>query len=76
MERNSFAERKTMEQSSVRDVHQVISTSSHPIPEENAANLAHAFIGLQDNYDMDHFEARREKILIALVACCPRIAAP
>ncbi|KAF8333991.1 telomere length regulation protein-domain-containing protein [Cantharellus anzutake] len=44
--------------------------------EENAANLTLAFVGLQDNYDMSKFEEYREKGLTALVACCPRIAAP
>jgi telomere length regulation protein len=43
--------------------------------DENAANLVYGFVGLQDNFELDGFEVKRQGILIALVACCPRIAA-
>ncbi|KAF9821702.1 hypothetical protein IEO21_00548 [Rhodonia placenta] len=44
--------------------------------EENAVNLVHGFLGLQDSYDIEGFEKKRQAALIALVACCPRKAAP
>ncbi|OBZ75699.1 DNA replication checkpoint protein tel2 [Grifola frondosa] len=44
--------------------------------EENAVNLAYGFIGLQDNYDLEGFDEKRQAALNALVACCPRKAAP
>ncbi|KAH7339084.1 hypothetical protein B0J17DRAFT_768094 [Rhizoctonia solani] len=44
--------------------------------EENAINLAYLFLGLQDNFDLDRFEDRRQAVLVALVACCPTKAAP
>ncbi|KAI0721524.1 telomere length regulation protein-domain-containing protein [Cerioporus squamosus] len=44
--------------------------------EENAVNLVHGFIGLQDNYDLEGFDQKRQAALNALVACCPRKAAP
>ncbi|EUC56533.1 telomere length regulation protein [Rhizoctonia solani AG-3 Rhs1AP] len=44
--------------------------------EENAINLAYLFMGLQDNFDLDQFEERRQAVLVALVACCPTKAAP
>ncbi|PIL23768.1 hypothetical protein GSI_13518 [Ganoderma sinense ZZ0214-1] len=44
--------------------------------EENAINLVYGFIGLQDNYDLDDFSQKRQAALNALVACCPRKAAP
>ena len=43
---------------------------------ENAANLVHCLVGLQDNYDLDGFEVRRLGALTALVSCCPRRSAP
>ena len=43
--------------------------------EENAVNLAYGFLGLQDNYDLDGFEEKRQAALTALVACCPQKAA-
>ncbi|ELU38296.1 telomere length regulation domain-containing protein [Rhizoctonia solani AG-1 IA] len=33
-------------------------------------------MGLQDNYELDRFEERRQSVLVALVACCPTKAAP
>ncbi|KAI3610448.1 telomeric dna binding protein [Moniliophthora roreri] len=39
--------------------------------DENAVNLAHGLIGLQDNYSLKDFEGRRQRALNALVACCP-----
>ncbi|KAI0336269.1 telomeric DNA binding protein [Cubamyces sp. BRFM 1775] len=44
--------------------------------EENAVNLVHGLIGLQDNYDLEGFDQKRQAALNALVACCPRKAAP
>ncbi|KAJ4488144.1 telomere length regulation protein-domain-containing protein [Lentinula aciculospora] len=44
--------------------------------EENAVNLAYGLAGLQDNYDLDNFNDLRQNALTALVACCPRKAAP
>ncbi|KAF8747007.1 Telomere length regulation protein, partial [Rhizoctonia solani] len=44
--------------------------------EENAINLAYLFMGLQDNYELDRFEERRQSVLVALVACCPTKATP
>ncbi|CAE6471433.1 unnamed protein product [Rhizoctonia solani] len=44
--------------------------------EENAINLAYLFMGLQDNFDLDRFEERRQAVLVALVACSPTKAAP
>ncbi|RPD65882.1 hypothetical protein L226DRAFT_500049 [Lentinus tigrinus ALCF2SS1-7] len=44
--------------------------------EENAVNLVYGFIGLQDNYDLEGFDQKRQAALDALVACCPRKAAP
>ena len=46
------------------------------LSEENAINLVYGFIGLQDNYDLDNFSQKRQAALNALVACCPRKAAP
>ncbi|CAE6483288.1 unnamed protein product [Rhizoctonia solani] len=43
--------------------------------EENAINLAYLFMGLQDNFDLDRFEERRQAVLVALVACSPTKAA-
>ena len=45
-------------------------------PEENAVNLVYAFIGLQNAYELDDFSAKRQGIVTALVACCPRKSAP
>ena len=44
--------------------------------EENAVNLVYGFVGLQDNYDIEGFDQKRQAALNALVACCPRKAAP
>ncbi|KDQ33574.1 hypothetical protein PLEOSDRAFT_48191 [Pleurotus ostreatus PC15] len=44
--------------------------------EENAVNLVYALVTLQDNYDLDNFESKRQAALNALVSCCPRKAAP
>lgn len=43
---------------------------------ENAANLVYGFIVLNNNYDLEDFDNKRERIMIALVACCPKVAAP
>lgn len=39
-------------------------------------NLAYAFIGLQDSYELDEFSTKRQGIVTALVACCPQKSAP
>ncbi|QRW03443.1 telomere length regulation protein [Ceratobasidium sp. AG-Ba] len=44
--------------------------------DENAINLVRLFIALQDNFDLDHFDDRRQDVLVALVACCPTKSAP
>ncbi|KAI0948359.1 hypothetical protein AcV7_009125 [Taiwanofungus camphoratus] len=44
--------------------------------EENAVNLTYGFVGLQDNYDTEGFDEKRQAALNALVVCCPRKAAP
>jgi len=44
--------------------------------EENAADLCIGTLGLQDKYELDRFEGRRQAILLALVACCPVISSP
>ncbi|GAA6060262.1 hypothetical protein JCM10212_003962 [Sporobolomyces blumeae] len=38
---------------------------------ENAVNLAFALIGLQDNYEIEGFEQKRQGMLVALIASCP-----
>lgn len=50
--------------------------SSDSYTEENAVNLTHAFIFLNNNFDLDEFEEKRQAALNALVACCPRKVAP
>jgi telomere length regulation protein len=42
---------------------------------ENAANLVFGFISLNNKFDLDDFDDNRQRIAIALVACCPRISA-
>ncbi|KAH0830519.1 telomere length regulation protein-domain-containing protein [Lanmaoa asiatica] len=42
---------------------------------ENAANLVYGFISLNNNFDLDDFDNKRQRIAIALVTCCPRISA-
>ena len=44
--------------------------------EENAVNLVYAFVGLQNSYELDDFSTKRQGIVAALVACCPRKSAP
>ncbi|GLB35344.1 putative telomere length regulation protein [Lyophyllum shimeji] len=44
--------------------------------EENAVNLVYALIGLQDKYELEGFELKRQAALNALIACAPRKAAP
>ncbi|KAI0340651.1 hypothetical protein BDW22DRAFT_1360072 [Trametopsis cervina] len=43
--------------------------------EENAVNLTYGFLGLQNSYNLDDFDEKRQKALNALVACCPHKAA-
>lgn len=42
---------------------------------ENAANLVYGFISLNNNFDLDGFDDKRQRIVIALVTCCPKISA-
>ncbi|KAL1693406.1 telomere length regulation protein-domain-containing protein [Schizophyllum commune] len=44
--------------------------------EENADNLVYGLVALQDNFDLEGFEEKRQGALTALVACCPMKAAP
>ncbi|KAH9977269.1 telomere length regulation protein-domain-containing protein [Lactifluus volemus] len=44
--------------------------------EENAVNLVYALVGLNNNYELDGFDVKRQAALNALVACSPRKAAP
>ena len=46
------------------------------VTEENAVNLVYAFVGLQNSYELDDFSAKRQQIVTALVACCPRKSVP
>ncbi|OJA10977.1 hypothetical protein AZE42_06405, partial [Rhizopogon vesiculosus] len=40
-----------------------------------AANLVYGFLSLNDNYDLEGFETKRQRAVNALVACCPRVSA-
>ncbi|EJU02519.1 hypothetical protein DACRYDRAFT_51119 [Dacryopinax primogenitus] len=42
--------------------------------EENAVNLVHAAIALQDDQSLPNFEQNRQGMLNSLVACCPKKA--
>lgn len=44
--------------------------------EENAVDLAYTIMGLQNNYDLENFDLSVLEALTALVACCPKKAAP
>ncbi|KAG9039292.1 telomere binding protein [Tulasnella sp. JGI-2019a] len=44
--------------------------------EENAVDLVCGYVRLQDNYDLDGFNEKRQEALNALVVCCPQRAAP
>lgn len=46
------------------------------MPEENAVNLAYGLMGLQNTYELEGFEQKRQNALNALVTCSPRQAAP
>lgn len=46
-----------------------------PYAAENAANLVYGFISLNNKFDLDDFDNKRQRIAIALVVCCPRISA-
>ncbi|OJA09837.1 hypothetical protein AZE42_12084, partial [Rhizopogon vesiculosus] len=43
--------------------------------EENAANLVYGFVSLNDNYELEGFETKRQRAVNALVVCCPRVSA-
>ncbi|KAG2077827.1 hypothetical protein BDR04DRAFT_999144 [Suillus decipiens] len=43
--------------------------------EENAANLVYGFTSLNNNFELDGFENKRQRTVNALVACCPRVSA-
>lgn len=38
--------------------------------------MVYGFAGLQDNYELDGFDEKRQAALTALVACCPQKSAP
>ncbi|GJE97099.1 telomere length regulation protein-domain-containing protein [Phanerochaete sordida] len=44
--------------------------------EENAENLVFGFLALNDNFDLEGFDEKRQAAVTALVASCPRKAAP
>ncbi|KAJ7738480.1 telomere length regulation protein-domain-containing protein [Mycena maculata] len=44
--------------------------------DENAVNLVHGLLGLQNNYELEGFSDKRQGALNALVSCAPRVAAP
>ncbi|KAF8212436.1 telomere length regulation protein-domain-containing protein [Mycena galopus ATCC 62051] len=44
--------------------------------EENTVNLVYGLVGLQNNYELEGFSAKRQGALNALVSCAPRVAAP
>ncbi|KAG6813616.1 hypothetical protein H0H92_009233 [Tricholoma furcatifolium] len=44
--------------------------------DENVVNLVYALLGLQDNFDLEDFEVKRQGALNALIASAPRKAAP
>ncbi|KDQ59511.1 hypothetical protein JAAARDRAFT_205548 [Jaapia argillacea MUCL 33604] len=44
--------------------------------DENAVNLVYGLVGLQDTFELDGFDVKRQRALNALVVCCPRKAAP
>ncbi|KAI0318340.1 telomere length regulation protein-domain-containing protein [Amylostereum chailletii] len=43
--------------------------------QENAVNLVHGLIALNNNFELDDFDRKRQAALNALVACCPHKAA-
>lgn len=47
-----------------------------PLAEENAEMLATMAVALSESFELPEFEERREGLLIALVACAPKKAAP
>ena len=51
-------------------------TDSPLIIDENAVNLVYGLISLHDNYDLEGFDLKRQNALNALIASCPRKAAP
>lgn len=44
--------------------------------EENAVYVALMLAGLNDNFELDDFDSRKQGILNALVSCAPSKAAP
>ncbi|KAH8111965.1 telomere length regulation protein-domain-containing protein [Phellopilus nigrolimitatus] len=44
--------------------------------EENAVNLVYAFTALQNNFELEGFDEKRQTAVTALVACCPKKAVP
>ncbi|TDL16198.1 hypothetical protein BD410DRAFT_645182 [Rickenella mellea] len=44
--------------------------------EENAVNLVYGLLALNNNFELDDFDAKRQGALNALVACCPQRAPP
>lgn len=49
---------------------------SDSISEENAVNLVFGLIALNNNFELEKFDEKRQAALTALVACCPRKVAP
>lgn len=43
---------------------------------ENAVNLVHALLALNNNFELAKFDEHRQAALTALVACCPHRTAP
>ena len=74
--RNLFAERETTAPNSVKWFHLRRHSIFTQFVEENAVNLVYGFVALNDNFDLDGFDEKRQAALTALVACCPRKAAP
>jgi telomere length regulation protein len=54
----------------------VLKENLYMLVEENAVNLVHALVGLQDSFELPEFDNQRQAALVALVACCPHKAAP
>jgi len=50
--------------------------TGNDLKDENAVNLVYAFLGLQDNFDLEGFSEKRQGAMNALVSCAPRKAPP
>jgi telomere length regulation protein len=47
-----------------------------PCADENAVYVALSLAGLNDNFELDDFDSRKQGIMNALVACSPQKTAP